>query len=117
VVRAVLTLTAVAPWLWLIVFGVFAASATFHLGRLPSYNNPDPRNLAHLASLHELTSVLLMPIALSPLAVSACLAVRSFVSPDIRDERWKLLAYGVGYGLVAALMFGDMLGLGSWFLD
>jgi hypothetical protein len=117
VARAVLTLTAIAPWLWLIVFGVFAAGATFHLGRLPSYNNPDPKNLAHLASLHEFTSLLLVPVALSPLAVSACLAIRSFVSPDIRDERWKLLAYGVGYGLVAALMFGDVLGLGSWFLD
>ena len=56
-------------------------------------------------------------MGLSPLAVSACLGLRAFVSPDIRDERARLLAYAVGYGLFALVIFGNLLGLGRWFLD
>jgi hypothetical protein len=56
-------------------------------------------------------------MALSPLAVSACLAIRSFVSPDIREERWKLLAHALGYALAAAVVFGNPLRLSDWFLD
>ena len=115
--RAVLAAVALAPWLWLIMFAALAVLATLHLGRLPRYNNPDPKDIAHLASLYGIASALLVPIALSPLAVSACLAIRSFVSPDIRDQRWTLLAYGVGYALAAFVIFRDVLGLGDWFLD
>jgi hypothetical protein len=115
--RGVLGLAALAPWLWLILFAAFTAAATAHLGRLPSYNNPDPKHIAHLAWLHAATSLLLVPTGLSPLAVGACLGVRSFVSPDIGDERWRLLAYAAGYGLFALVMFGNLLGLGRWFLD
>ena len=116
-VRALLGLAALAPWVWLALFTAMALAATYHLGRLPRYNDPDPKHIAHLAPLYGLASALLMPLALSPLAVGACLAIRSFVSPDIRDERWRLLAYGVGYALVAVVMLGDVLGLGDWFLD
>ncbi len=115
--RAVLAAVALAPWLWLIMFAALAVLATLHLGRLPRYNNPDPKDIAHLASLYGIASALLVPIALSPLAVNACLAIRSFVSPDIRDQRWTLLAYGAGYALAAVVIFRDMLGLGDWFLD
>jgi hypothetical protein len=115
--RAFLALVALAPWLWLLLFAAFALAATVHLERLPRYNNPDPKAIAHLAWLHVSTSALLIPIALSPLATTACLAMRSFVSPDIGDERWKLLAYALGYALAATVIFADVLGLGSWFLD
>jgi hypothetical protein len=53
----------------------------------------------------------------APFAAGAGLALRSFVSPDIGDERWRLLAYAVGLGLAAIVLFGDPLRLGSWFLD
>jgi hypothetical protein len=39
------------------------------------------------------------------------------VSPDIRDERWNLFAYGLGYALAAIVIFGNVLGLSDWFLD
>jgi hypothetical protein len=115
--RAVLAVVALAPWLWLFMFAALAALATLHLGRLPRYNNPDPKEIAHLASLYGITSALLVPVALSPLAMSASLAVRSFVSSNIADVRWRLLAYGVGYALAASAIFGDPLGIGDWFLD
>jgi len=115
--RALLALVAMAPWLWLVLFAALAASATVHLGRLPRYNNPDPKHIADLALLYGITNGLLIPMALSPLAISACLAVRSFVSPDIRDERWRLVVYGLGYALAALVIFGDPLGLSDWFLD
>jgi len=115
--RAVLALVALAPWLWLVLFATLATAATLHLGRLPRYNNPDPKEIAHLVWLNATTSALLVPIIASPLAVSACLVVRSFVSPDIRDERWWLLAHALGYALATLAVFGDVLGLGSWFLD
>ena len=115
--RAIMALAALAPWLWLVLFAALAAAATLHLGRLPRYNNPDPKHIAHLASLYSMTSTLLVPMALSPLAISGCLAIRSFVRPDIRDERWKLLAYGLGYALAAVTIFGNVLGLSDWFLD
>ena len=67
------------------MFAALAVLATLHLGRLPRYNNPDSKDIAHLASLYGIASPLLVPIALSPLAVSACLAIRSFVSPGIRE--------------------------------
>jgi hypothetical protein len=54
---------------------------------------------------------------LSPFAAGAGLALRSFTSPDIRDERWRLFAYAMGLGLAAIVLFGDVLRLGSWFLD
>jgi|RhiMethySRZTD1v2_1073278.scaffolds.fasta_scaffold413574_2 cation transporter-like permease len=115
--RAVLALIALVPWLWLALFAVLAAAASLHLGRLPRYNNPDPKEIAHLSLLYATTSALLVPVIASPLAMTACLAVRSFVSPDIRNERWRLLAHALGYALAAVLIFGDVLGLGSWFLD
>ena len=115
--RAVLALAALSPWLWLVLFVAFATAATVHLGRLPSYNNPDPKHIVQLAWLHAATSLLLLPVGLSPLAIGACLGVRAFVSPDIGDERGRLLVYSVGYGLFALVIFGDVLGLGRWFLD
>jgi hypothetical protein len=111
--RALLALAALAPWLWLVLFAALAAAATLHLGRLPRYNNPDPKHIAHLASLYSMTSALLVPMALSPLAISGCLTIRSFLRPDIRDERWQLLAYA----LAAVAIFGNVLGLSDWFLD
>lgn len=115
--RTVLALAALTPWLWLLLFTVLAVAATLHLGRLPRYNNPDPKHIAHLAWLHASASALLIPMIVSPLATAACLTARSFVSPDIREERWRLLAHAVGYALVLFLVFRDVLGLGSWFLD
>lgn len=115
--RALVALAASAPWLWLLLFVALSAAATVHLGRLPRYNNPDPKTIEHLAWLHALTSQIFIATALSPLAAGAGLAVRSFVSPDIGDERWRLLAYALGLGLAAIVIFGDVLRLGSWFLD
>ena len=89
--RALVALAAAAPWLWLLLFVALSAAATAHLGRLPRYNNPDPKTIEHLAWLHALTSQLFIATALSPLAAGAGLAVRSFVSPDIADERWRTL--------------------------
>ena len=119
--RAVLAVVALAPWVWLVMFAALAVLATLHLGRLPRYNNPDPKDIAHLASLYGIANALLVPVALSPLAVSGCLAVRSFVSPNISNERWKLLAYGIG---LCARCHGDLPrsawsrrlvpGLGPW---
>jgi hypothetical protein len=115
--RALLTLAVLAPWLWLALFTAFAVAATVHLGRLPSYNNPDPKDIAHLAWLHGATSRLLILMALSPLVVCACLGLRAFISPDIGNERWRLLAYGLGYALAALVLRGNLLGLGTCFLD
>jgi hypothetical protein len=106
-----------APWLWLALFGCLSVAATLHLGRLPRYNNPDPKDLLELAWLYHAASSLLVPIGLTPIAVSACLAVRSFVSPNIGDTRWMLLVYALGYALAAAVIFGNVLGLSDWFLD
>jgi hypothetical protein len=117
VARTLVALAAAAPWLWLLLFAALAAAATLHLGRLPRYNNPDPKTIEHLAWLYGLTNQLFIAMLLSPLAAGAGLAVRSFVSPDIRNERWRLLAYAMGLGLAATVMFGDVLRLGSWFLD
>ena len=58
------------------MFAALAVLATLHLGRLPRYNNPDPKDIAHLASLCGIASARLVPIALSPLAVSASSAGR-----------------------------------------
>ena len=115
--RAGLALAALAPWLWLVLFAVLAVAATLHLGRLPRYNNPDPKEIAHLALLYSTASALLVPMIVSPLATAACLTARSFLSPDIHDERWRLLAHALGYALALILIFRDVLGLGSWFLD
>jgi hypothetical protein len=115
--RSVFAVACAAPWLWLLAFVALSVGATLHLGRLPRYNNPDPKHIAHLAWLHSIASGLLVPTALSPLAVSAYLAIRSFVSSDIHDERWILLAYGLGYAIAAVVIFGNVLGLGDWFLD
>jgi hypothetical protein len=115
--RTVLVLAALAPWLWLLLFTVLAVAATLHLGRLPRYNNPDPKDIAHLAWLHSATSALLVPMVVSPLVTAACLGIRSFVSPDISDERWRLAAHALGYALAFLLLFSDVRGLASWFLD
>jgi hypothetical protein len=79
--RAVLGVVALAPWLWLALFAWLLVAATLHLGRLPRYNNPDPKHLVEVAWLYGMTSWLLVPIGLTPIAVSACLAIRSFVNP------------------------------------
>ena len=116
-VRVLLVLATLAPWLWMLLFAALAMAATVHLGRLPRYNNPDPKHIVHLALLYRTTELLLIPMVLSPIVISACLAIRSFVSPDIRDERWNLFAYGLGYALAAIVIFGNVLGLSDWFLD
>jgi hypothetical protein len=113
--RAVLGVAALAPWLWLALFAWLSVAATLHLGRLP--RNPDPKHLVEVAWLYGMTSWLLVPIGLTPIAVSACLAIRSFVNPDIRDARWMLVVHGLGYALAAAIMFSNVLGLSHWFLD
>ena len=115
--RSLVALAAAAPWLWLLLFVALASAATLHLGRLPRYNNPDPKDIAHLAWLTAAANQLLMATLLSPLVAGAGLALRSFVSSDIGDERWRLLAYAAGLGLAAIVIFGDVLRLGSWFLD
>jgi len=116
-VRGVLAAAALAPWLWLLLFAAVAVAATVHLGRLPRYNNPDPKDISHLALAYGIASAMLVPLALSPIVVGLCLATRSFISPDIRDERWRLLAYGIGYAAAGLVIFGNVLGLGDWFLD
>ena len=115
--RALVALAAAAPWLWLLLFVALSAAATVHLGRLPRYNNPDPKTIEHLVWLHGLANQVFISMLLSPLVAGAGLAVRSFVSPDIGDERWRLLAHAGGLGLAAIVLFGDVLRLGSWFLD
>ena len=83
--RALVALAAAAPWLWLLLFVALSAAATVHLGRLPRYNNPDPKTIEHLVWLHGLANQVFISMLLSPLVAGAGLAVRSFVSPDIGD--------------------------------
>jgi hypothetical protein len=115
--RALVALAAAAPWLWLALFVALASAATLHLGRLPHYNNPDPKTIAHLFWLYAIANQMLIATLLSPLVAGAGLALRSFVSPDIGDERWRLLAHAAGLMVTAIAIWGDVLRLGSWFLD
>ena len=69
--RLVLALWVAMPWLFLACFSVFLAAVVLSIGRLPSYSNPDPKQVAGLRPVHFLTMQMLIASAVSPLVVGA----------------------------------------------
>ena len=49
--QAFLALFYLAPWAWLICFGIFTAAVTIAVGHFPSYSNPDPKHVDGLEPL------------------------------------------------------------------
>ena len=114
--RLILALWVAMPWLFLICFGVFFTAVVLSIGRLPSYSNPDPKHVAGLGPVHYLTMQMLIASVASPLVVGAS-ALIGRVRGRAVASRAALLGHALGVLLVAILIFGNVLGLGSWLLD
>ena len=114
--RLVLALWVAMPWLFLACFGVFLAAVVVSIGRLPSYSNPDPKQVAGLRHVHFLTMQMLIASAASPLVVGAT-ALIGRAAGRAPASRTALLGHTLGVLLVAILIFGNVLGLGNWLLD
>ena len=101
--------------MWLVCFGIFTAAVTIAVGHFPSYSNPDPKHVAGLEPLYQLTVVLLLPLALSPLAMGAYTG--SLLWRGLQVPLPRTAAYLLGCALAAAILFGNALGLGNWLCD
>ena len=114
--RLVLALWVAMPWMFLACFGVFLAAVVVSIGHLPSYSNPDPKQVAGLRPVHFLTMQMLIASAVSPLVVGAT-ALIGRAAGRAPASRTALLGHALGVLLVAILIFGNVLGLGNWLLD
>ena len=114
--RLILALWVAMPWLFLACFSIFLVAVVVTIGRLPSYSNPDPKNVAGLGPVHYLTMQMLIASAVSPLVVGAS-ALIGHVRGKAPASRAALLGHMLGVLLVATLVFGNVLGLSSWLFD
>jgi hypothetical protein len=114
--RPVLALWVAMPWLFLACFGVFLAAVVLTIGRLPSYSNPDPKQVAGLGSVHYLTMQMLIASVVSPVVVGAS-AVIGRIRGKTPASRAALFGHALGVLLIIILVFGNVLGLGSWLFD
>ena len=114
--RPLLALWVAMPWLFLACFAVFLTAVIVSIGRLPSYSNPDPKRVAGLWPLYFLTAQMLIAGAVSPLVVGAS-ALIGHLRGQPSASRAALVGHALGVLLVAILIFGNVLGLGSWLLD
>ncbi|WP_295557987.1 hypothetical protein [uncultured Hyphomicrobium sp.] len=115
--RGLLALFYAAPWAWLLCFAAFTAAATYVTGHVPSYGNPDPKQIDDLWILYTLVVMWLGLTLLSPFVVAAHAFARVVSSPAPHLERQHLLVYALGATLVAYIIVGDPAGLATWLWD
>ncbi len=103
------------PWAWLVSFALFTAAVTLATGHFPSYGNPDPKSVSDLNLLYMLTVELLLLAVVSPVLVGVHVAWRALERHPVEPQR--LIAFGTGVTLSAAVLLGDAFGLGTWLFD
>ncbi|MEO0561186.1 MAG: hypothetical protein AAF125_03680 [Chloroflexota bacterium] len=105
---------AVLPWIWLACFGVFLLIAAREVGHIPTYGNPDPKDLTRGGLLYVLAWLLLFPVLISPLLAGWAMATERLLAR--RVQWWPLWAavYLTGYGYFLWVMTGPF---GEWLLD
>jgi hypothetical protein len=113
--RLVLSAFYAAPWTWLLAFGVLFTLALAQFGHVPSYGNPDPKQVAGTWVPYWAIYLLLIPTLLSPAIVLTETVVRLVTKSGIRAR--ALAGYAVGFALFASIAFADAFGLMNWLLD
>ncbi len=106
-----------APWAWLVCFGAFTAAVARETGHFPSYGNPDPKHVQSLEWHYMAVVILLGLVLLSPIVVSAHVALRAILYPAWPAQWARLARYALGAGLVAYVLIGDPAGLSTWLFD
>jgi hypothetical protein len=104
ILRASLIFSALAPLIWLLLFIAFVGRASLELGYLPSYDNPDPKELGYQVHRY-LVWLAAAPVALSP---------HVWVSAAYLSRRWhpeQLPVSCTGAGLITSLV---LLSTTSW---
>lgn len=113
--RALLAVFYIAPWAWLICFGIFVSAVTIKVGHFPSYSNPDPKHVEGLGALYLLTVALLLPVLLSPILIGGYAV--SLLWRGLHVELWKAAVYVLGVAFTASLLLGNAFDLGNWLFD
>lgn len=105
--------SSIAPWCLLITIVSFFIHASIILKRLPSYNNPDPKEMAVYNFYDAIVSKLDAPWGFSIAIWLICLLI--FLRPHkIKEYRSALLVSTVGHIGMFILI---MTPIGEWYLD
>lgn len=115
--RVVFRLILYLPWIWFLVFTVFVVLATVQVGHLPTYGQPDPKDVT-LSGILYMPAVVIMFMTLGSIPFGIALAVAKLWQgvPDfIRTS--EVYAYLVGIALFFLFIISDAAGLMTWLAD
>lgn len=104
-----------APWAWLAAFGLLLGATILQVGHVPSYGDPDPKQVAGAWPLLWAIYLLLILALMSPLIVAGETVVRLVLKAGLKPR--ALALYGAGFALFAAIAFADAFGLMNWLRD
>ena len=115
--RGVLGVFYLAPWAWLLVFGVLLAATIVQYGHVPSYADPDPKHVTGFRPVLMAAYLLIIPLFLSPLAIGLEVLVATLRKASLRARAPALAIYALGFCLSLAVMFADAARLINWLMD
>lgn len=102
------------PWLWLLSLTLFVVVTAVVYGQFPSYGQPDPKELPLLYWPTFL--LLLSTLASFPIWGMMTLFSLRPIFP-INPTRRQIASYILGLLLAFFVLFNDVAGLMTWFLD
>jgi hypothetical protein len=101
------------PYAYLMLFYAFVLRAVYEIGRIPSYNNPDPKSLGfdmHRMIIYKAFDVMVYGLAALFVLLMISLRTRNF---SVKRKYWILLL--VGLGVVILHLLVDPFD--EWFVD
>jgi hypothetical protein len=113
VIRILVKLILYLPWVYIMLFYSYVLRAYLKLGRLPTYNNPDPKELNF--DLHRRFVYWSFDIGIYSIVLSIILILLSFKLKSIVLGKRDLLLWVI----VLVFFFFNILfdPLDTWFLD
>lgn len=114
--RSVLRLLCLVPISWVALFFSFVLRARHALGRWPSYDHPDPKQLGF--GWHHLIIWLTINLVLASFCLAPVFLVIGIARLRSRFHQWVSLSlFVLGVILILVILFVDPGGFLDWFAD
>jgi hypothetical protein len=104
-----------APWAWLVAFATLFTLTIVQFGHVPTYGNPDPKQVAGAWLPYWTIYLLLIPTLLSPLVVMIETVARLVSRTPPKTK--PLAVWALGFALFGSIAFANVFGLMEWVLD
>ena len=101
------------PFVYLISFYTFVFRSFLKIGRLPSYGNPDPKELGF--TLHRAIIYTIFDLVIYGIMIFLVLIAITLITKKFAVKKFHLISFFIGITLIILHLFCDPLD--TWFLD